>query len=97
MAEQGLLGLPGGPLAPKKRRRRERDAYYSPDWAIDTFVERVPEARGGTLLDPCCEAVLGLARRGHARQGAASQGKHRPPEGDTTGGRQNDRAGQRDV
>lgn len=52
-AEQRQL-LDPGPAAPKKRQRRERDAYYSPDWSIDTFVERVPEARGGTLLDPCC-------------------------------------------
>lgn len=38
----------------KSSRRRERDAYYTPDWATATLIERAPEVRGGQLLDPCC-------------------------------------------
>lgn len=45
-------------LGPGKRRRprprRERDAYYTPQWATATLIERAPEVRGVKLLDPCC-------------------------------------------
>lgn len=54
-AEQGVLGLPGGPLAPKKRRRRrERDAYLSALWQVRTLLEHFPEIAGDSLGDPTC-------------------------------------------
>lgn len=52
VADQQQILDPGKPVK-KKRTRRERDAYYTPDWATATLIERVKEI-GGDILDPCC-------------------------------------------
>lgn len=43
-----------GPASKKPSKRRERDTYYTPDWATQELLKAFPEIRGGTLLDPCC-------------------------------------------
>ncbi len=55
----GQLVTPGGVVTCRKclkpaPQRRERDAYYTPDWATATLIERAPEVEGLRLLDPCC-------------------------------------------
>lgn len=39
---------------PKHTPRRERDAYYTPEFATAALLEHEPGLRGQTLLDPCC-------------------------------------------
>lgn len=39
---------------PKYRPRRERDAYYTPEFATAALLEHENGIRGETLLDPCC-------------------------------------------
>lgn len=62
---QGQLIDPG-PAAPRPDTRRELDAYLTPARATAILLERVPELRGQTLLDPCCgdgRMALQLAAR----------------------------------
>lgn len=35
-------------------QRDPLDRYYTPSWATAILLDRVPEIRGATLLDPCC-------------------------------------------
>lgn len=43
-----------GPVAPRPSRRRDRDAYFTPDWATQELLKAYPQLRGGRMLDPCC-------------------------------------------
>lgn len=43
-----------GLAAPKVSKRRERDAYFTPDWATEELVKAYPGLGGAILLDPCC-------------------------------------------
>lgn len=70
----GQVVTPGGVVTCKKclkpapTPRRERDAYYTPEWGTATLIERAPEVHGIKLLDPSCgdgrmAAALLAARR----------------------------------
>lgn len=48
-----LLIDPGKATKPQSKRR-ERDAYFTPQWATAALLAAFPEIRGGVLLDPCC-------------------------------------------
>lgn len=53
MSEQQQL-LDPGKAAARPDARRELDAYLTPARATAILLERTPELRGQTLLDPCC-------------------------------------------
>lgn len=53
MAEQRQL-LDPGKAAPKKRQRRERDAYFTLRWQVQALLDAFPELRGESLGDPTC-------------------------------------------
>lgn len=54
-----------GPASRKPSKRRERDAYYTPDWATQELLKAYPEIGGVTLLDPCCgDGRMSLALAG---------------------------------
>lgn len=46
--------LDPGPSSKPQSKRRERDAYFTPDWATQQLLHAFPEIRGGVLLDPTC-------------------------------------------
>ena len=43
-----------GKSAKPQSKRRDRDAYYTPDWATQQLLHAFPEIQGRRLLDPCC-------------------------------------------
>ncbi len=46
-----LLDL--GPSIKPPSKRRERDAYYTPDWGTEELLKAYPNLGGCILLDPC--------------------------------------------
>lgn len=52
MAQEPLIET--GPAGKRAERRRENDAYFTPHDATRSLLRRVPELRGGELLDPSC-------------------------------------------